>query len=158
MGVKWLSIPTFSTPDTMDNRPWKIKTNKWGPFLPLMSKGHLMIEASPSQTHHTPQDFFGQVISPMQRPLPDSTQHSLQTDIIANGGFRTHISSKPAASDPHLRPLGHRCRQQGRCANGTDGGRVMSTYVESIWQWKRGCLNYTDPAYYTHVMYTAIPV
>jgi len=34
-----------------------------------------------SQTHHSRWDSSGRVISPLQRPLPDSTQHSPETDI-----------------------------------------------------------------------------
>jgi hypothetical protein len=43
------------------------------------------------------------VISSSQRPLPDNTQHSQQTDIQ----IRTHDPSKRAAEDPRLRPHGH---------------------------------------------------
>ena len=42
----------------------------------------------------------------MQRPLPDNTQHSQQTDIPAPGGIRTRNPSKRAAVDPRLRPRG----------------------------------------------------
>jgi len=34
-----------------------------------------------TQTHHTQYDSSGRVISPTPRPLPDSTQHSQETDI-----------------------------------------------------------------------------
>jgi t-SNARE complex subunit (syntaxin) len=44
------------------------------------------------------------VISPTQRPLPDNTQHSQETDIHALGGIRTHNPSKRAAEHP--RPTG----------------------------------------------------
>jgi len=37
----------------------------------------------------------------------DNTQHSQETDIHAHGGIQTHDPSKPAASDPPLRPRGH---------------------------------------------------
>ena len=56
----------------------------------------------------------------MKRPLPDNTQHLQQTDIHAHGGIRTHNLSRRAAADAHLRPRGHRCRQEGvqpRCIN-----------------------------------------
>ena len=46
-------------------------------------------------------------ISPSQRPLPDNTQLSTQTDIHAPSGIRTHNPSKLAAVDPRLRPRGH---------------------------------------------------
>jgi len=42
---------------------------------------------------------------PTQRPLPDNTQHSQQTDISAPADIRTRNPSKRAAAD--LR-LGHR--------------------------------------------------
>ena len=52
-------------------------------------------------------DSSGQVISSSQRPLPDSTQHSQQTNIHAPGGIRTHDLSRRAAADLRLRPRGH---------------------------------------------------
>jgi len=51
------------------------------------------------------------VINPSQRPLPDNTQHSQQTDVHAPGGIRTHNLSRRAALDLHLRPRGHWDRQ-----------------------------------------------
>ena len=47
------------------------------------------------------------MISPSQRPLPDNTQHSQQTNIHAAGGIRTHNRSRRAAVDLRLRPRGH---------------------------------------------------
>ena len=47
------------------------------------------------------------MISSSQRPLPDNTQHSQQTNIHAPGGFRTHDLSRRAAADLRLRPRGH---------------------------------------------------
>ena len=47
------------------------------------------------------------MISSSQRPLPDNTQHSQQTNIQALGGIRTHNPSKRAAADPRLRPRGY---------------------------------------------------
>jgi hypothetical protein len=52
-------------------------------------------------------DSSGRVISPTQRPLPDNTQHSQQTNIHASGGIRTHNPSKRVAPGPRLRPRGH---------------------------------------------------
>ena len=45
------------------------------------------------------------MISPSQRPLPDNTEHSQQTNIHAPGGIRTHDRSRRAAVDlpPRLR-------------------------------------------------------
>ena len=45
--------------------------------------------------------------SPSQRPLPDKTQHSQQTNIQALGGIRTHDRRRRAAKDLRLRPRGH---------------------------------------------------
>ena len=47
------------------------------------------------------------MISSSQRPLPDNTQHSQQTNIHAPGGIRTHDLNKRAAADLRLRPRGH---------------------------------------------------
>ena len=50
---------------------------------------------------------FWRVIGPSQRPLPDNTQQTQETDIHALGGIRTNNPSKPTAADPRLRPRGH---------------------------------------------------
>ena len=47
------------------------------------------------------------MISPSQRPLPDNTQHSQQTNIHAPGGIRTHDRSRQATVDLRLRPRGY---------------------------------------------------
>ena len=47
------------------------------------------------------------MISALQRPLPDNTQHSQQTNIHALGVIRTHNLSRRAAVDLRLRPRGH---------------------------------------------------
>jgi hypothetical protein len=49
----------------------------------------------------------GRVISSSQRPLPDNTQHSQQTNIHAPVGIRTHDLSRRAAADLRLRPRSH---------------------------------------------------
>jgi hypothetical protein len=46
------------------------------------------------------------VISPSQRPLPDNTQHSQQTNIHTPSGIRTHDRRRRAAVDLSLRPHG----------------------------------------------------
>ena len=52
-----------------------------------------------SRTHyHTHIDSPGRVISPKQRPLPDNTQHSEQTDIYAPDEFRTYNLSRREAA------------------------------------------------------------
>ena len=45
--------------------------------------------------------------SSSQRPLPDSTQKSQQTNIHAPGEIRTHDLSRQAAADLRLIPRGH---------------------------------------------------
>ena len=47
------------------------------------------------------------MISSSQRPVPDNTQHSQQTDVHAAGGIQTHDLSRRAAADLRLRPRGH---------------------------------------------------
>jgi hypothetical protein len=50
------------------------------------------------------------VISPAQKPLPDNTQHSSETDIHDREGIRTHNISKRATVGPRPRPRSHRHR------------------------------------------------
>jgi len=42
-----------------------------------------------------------------QRPLPDNTQYSQETDIHASGWFRIRTPSNRAAADRRLRSRGH---------------------------------------------------
>ena len=79
---------------------------------PTVGQGLLIHEVSRSHTttHHTRYDSSGRVISSSQRPLPDNTQHSQQTNIHAPGGIRTHDLSRRAAADLRFRPRGHRDR------------------------------------------------
>ena len=76
---------------------------------PNAGHGLLILEVSRSHTttHHSRQDSSGRVISPSERPLPDNTQHSQQTNIHAPGGIRTYNLSRRAAADLRLRPHGH---------------------------------------------------
>ena len=76
---------------------------------PLVGLGLLIHEVCFSRshtTHHSRQDSSGRVISSSQRPLPDSTQHSQQTNIHAPNGIRTQDLSRRAAVDLRLRPRG----------------------------------------------------
>ena len=69
---------------------------------------------SHSMTHthtHTRCASSRRMVSPSQRPLPDNTQHSQQTDIHVPGGIRTRNPSKRAAVNLRLRPREHQCRQ-----------------------------------------------
>jgi hypothetical protein len=54
--------------------------------------------------HTTLGRFRCRVIGPRQRPLPDNTQHSQETDVHAPGVIRTR---QRAAVEPPLRPRGH---------------------------------------------------
>jgi len=76
---------------------------------PNAGHGLLILEVhrSHTATHHSRYDSSGRVISLSQRPLPDNTQHSQQTNIHAPCGIRTHDISKRAAADLRLRPRGH---------------------------------------------------
>jgi hypothetical protein len=66
---------------------------------------------SHTTTRHSRQESSGRVINPSQRPPPDNTQHSQQTNIHASRGIRTHNLSRRAAEDLRLRPRGHWDRQ-----------------------------------------------
>ena len=66
----------------------------------------LDVSRSHTTTQHSREDSSGRVISSPQRPLPDNTRHSQQTNIHAPGGIRTHDLSRRAAADLRLRPRG----------------------------------------------------
>jgi hypothetical protein len=75
---------------------------------PLVGHGLLIIEAtrSHSDTPHSV-GLSGWVISRAQRPLPDNTQFSQETDVHDLGGIRTSNPSKRTPADPHLRTHDH---------------------------------------------------
>jgi len=79
-------------------------SGSWPPFTGLRDHTHW--------THHTRWDSSGRVINQAQRPVPDKTQYSQETNIYATDGVRTHKTSKQAAADPRLRTRGHRDRTQ----------------------------------------------
>ena len=54
----------------------------------------LDVSRSHTTTQHSRQDSSGRVISSSQRPLPDKTRHSQQTNIHAPGGIRTQDLSR----------------------------------------------------------------
>jgi hypothetical protein len=74
---------------------------------PLGGLGRLIVRGFTITLTHIQYDSSGRVIGPSQRPLPDNTQQTQETDIHAPGGIRTHNPSKPTAADPRLRPRGH---------------------------------------------------
>ena len=57
----------------------------------------LDVSRSHTTTQHSRQDSSVRVISSSQRPLPDNTRHSQQTNIHAPGGIRTQDLSRQAA-------------------------------------------------------------
>jgi len=77
---------------------------------PNAGHGLVILEVSRSHTQRriticrSPLDAWS-VLS--QRPLPDNTHHSQQTDFHVPGGIRTHTFSRRPAVDLRLRPRGH---------------------------------------------------
>jgi hypothetical protein len=70
-----------------------------------------VVSVSHTTTHHSRWASSGRVISQLQRPLPNNTQHSQQTDIHVPGGIPTQYLSSRAAVYLRLRPHGHWDRQ-----------------------------------------------
>jgi hypothetical protein len=75
---------------------------------PSRSRGFLITQ------NDAPQDSSGWVISSLQRPLPDNTKHTQQTNIQATDGIRTHDRSRRAAVDLRIR---QRCHWDRRYLN-----------------------------------------
>jgi len=69
-------------------------------LIPDVSRSH-------TTTHQSQWDSSERVISSSQRPLPDNTQHSRQTNIHSAGGTVTHNLSRRACADLRLRRCGH---------------------------------------------------
>jgi len=80
-----------------------------GALLPSVGYcGLLIYEVSRSHTMHCRwYDDSGQVTSSLQRPLPDKTQHSQETDFHAPRRIQTHNLSRWVAVDLHLRMHDH---------------------------------------------------
>jgi len=77
---------------------WRCKTTRaWPPH----SRGFPQHTQRRTTVGRTPLD------ESSQRPPPDNTQHSQQTNIHAPGGIRTYDLSRRAAADLRLRPRGH---------------------------------------------------
>ena len=76
---------------------------------PPMGQGLPIHEVSRSHTttHHSQYVSCGRVISPTQKPLPDNTQQTQQTEIHVPDGIRTHNFSRQEAADLRLTPRGH---------------------------------------------------
>ena len=101
---------TYSTLHWSSNQTWCDIFSWW-------SNSHVWVwDASFSrfrdyrQKHRTWHDFSGRWIGPSQRPLPDNTCYSQETNIHTTGGIRTRSPRKRAAIDLYFRPLGHWCR------------------------------------------------
>ena len=56
-------------------------------YIYIYGASILDVSRSHTTTHHSQQDSSGRVISSSQRPLPDNTRHSQQTNIHAPGGM-----------------------------------------------------------------------
>src|SRR5215475_2007909 len=60
----------------------------------------LDVSISHTTTRHSLYDSSGRVISSSQRPLPDNTRHSQQTNIHAPGGIRGRSPAEIVGSNP----------------------------------------------------------
>jgi len=101
---------------------------------PIVGQGLLIIEASQSHSeHHTRQDFSGWVISLMQKPLSDNTQHPNETDVPGPGGIRTHNPNKWAAADPRLRPHGNWVLECNRIIKCNKYGSPTRSWITDIY-------------------------
>ena len=76
---------------------------------PIAGQGLLILEVykSHATAHHSLEVSSGWVFSSSQRPLPDSTQHSQQTNIHSSVGIGTHNLSRRAATHLRPEPRGH---------------------------------------------------
>jgi len=75
---------------------------------PLVGQALLTVEASRLYSDtHSRWDSSGGVVGLSQKPVPDNTQHSQETDVIAPRVIRTRSPTKREAADPRLRPRGH---------------------------------------------------
>jgi len=72
------------------------------------------------------------VISSSQRPLPDNTQHSQQTNIYAPGGIRTHDISRRTAVDLRLRPRGYWDRLPRSAGFKLNGTHQLLAYADDV--------------------------
>ena len=70
--------------------------NTWRTYIYIYIYGAPILDVSRSHTttQQSRQDSSGRVISSSQRPLPDNTRHSQQTNIHAPGGIRTQDLSR----------------------------------------------------------------
>jgi hypothetical protein len=108
-GLRSLTFPTFlfsSSTQPLKNTHFRFcfwrDSPQWAraSSFTRFSRSHIT-------THHRRYESSGRVISLSQRPVPDNTQHSQQTNIHALGGIRTHNFSRRAAADSRFRPRGN---------------------------------------------------
>ena len=76
------------------------------PFSGLLASS-FEVSRSHTTTRQSRQDSSGRVISSSQRPLPDNTQHSQQTNVHAPSGIRAHNLNRCGAVDLRFRPRGY---------------------------------------------------
>ena len=88
-------------------------------YIYIYGAPFLDVSRSYTTTQHSRQDSSGRVISSSQRPLPDNTRHSQQTNIHAPGGFEPKISAGE-------RP------QAARLGNSTLHTAVINTYIPRV--------------------------
>jgi len=94
-------LPTTSDPHLCDFFSVALRPNAGHGLLILdVSRSH-------TTTQHIRYDYSGRVMSSSQRPLPDNTKQSQQTNIHAPDGIRTHDISRRADVDLRLRPRAH---------------------------------------------------
>ena len=72
------------------------------------------------------------MIGPSQRPRPDNTQQSKQTDVKAPGGIQTHHLNRRGAVDLRLRPCGHWDRPS--IAIGTKLTESLNNKIKYPWE------------------------
>jgi len=90
-----------------------------------------------TQAHHNRWDSSGRGTGLSQRPLPDNTQLSQETDIHAPGGIRTRSPNNRVAADVRLWPRGLRDRKRNYMIKiwtryGLPQGRISYTTVNVI--------------------------
>jgi hypothetical protein len=105
-GLLWLCSPTRA----MASCGTAAQRGLW-PLVALQpSAGYGLpvheVSWSHTTTRHSRVDSSGRVIISSQRPVPDNTQYTQQTNIHASGGIRTHDRSRRAAVDLRIRPRG----------------------------------------------------
>jgi hypothetical protein len=90
-------------------------------------------------TYHTRWN-SGRVISPTQRSLPNSTQHSQDTGIYAPSGIRTRISRKRAAADPRLGRRGDWDRLVRRYRTKIPDRCILNVILKGAFYWRLACI------------------